>query len=246
MSHAEDLEDSWKALRPSHLRPKWTPPSKESVQEWVLSLGEGGSCVLSVEGPTSAHRELVYSYIKTLPVVTVPSEDWREGFINQIVTRPPVWRVLQDLIRVEEFVIYEPLKSIVDQGGHLARLFHAIWEIRFLFEEEGVPPDPFARYLTDWVVAPKKPGPILQRIHLDRALPRNKRLDAFFFLLVLSRQNGCFNRAVFVIDGLEAFADRSKAQFRELQQLVKTAKKWEKKGSSVGFCLGSKAVYDLT
>jgi hypothetical protein len=238
---AERLEDSWKDLRPGYIRSDWQPPPRSVLQRWVSSLGEGGDCVLTVEGPTTAHRTEVYRQVTALSVVTAPLDNWVDGVVDSVVTRPPIWRMLQDVVRLEEFVIDEPLRSTLDRGGLLTEVFQALWEIRFLFDEGSVV-EPFVRYLTDWIVDPKPPGPILRTINIKRPLPRHQRLEMFFFLLTLAKQNGNLDRAVLTIDGLETLVElpskTRRARLRELSKLTSTAKKWAALGSPLGLLIG--------
>lgn len=240
MQRAQELEESWRTLRPGHVRGP-EPIPREVLQQWVNQLGEGGSSLFLVEGPSPAHRATLCRALPTLPIVVALADHWTQGVTESIVTRRPVWRVLQDLVQVEAFFIDDPLKSIVDKGGRLTDVFKAIWEIRFL-SEEGLIEEPFLRCLTDWVVTSRAPGPLLHKVGIKRMLPRHHRLEVFLFLTALSQQNNSFGKGVFILDGVEALvglpSKTRMARFRELDRLVEVADEWSRLGAPLGFILG--------
>lgn len=236
-----ELENSWELLRPGYTNQDWEPVSREALRKWLLELGDGGRSKFLIEAPSPSNRSSSYKTLLTLPVVAGFAKNWIHGTTEEVVSGSSVWRFLQDLTKGEDLVIGEPLRSLVDRGNLLTDVLRALWEIRFL-SKEGLTKEPFIRNFTSWVTSSRTTGPILNKIGLERTLARHRRLEVFLFLSTLARQNGCFERGVFIIDGIEALLNLPSkvrtVRLKELVRLVKVTNKWSHLGAPIGYIIG--------
>jgi hypothetical protein len=261
-----DLESYWEAIqapdserrvtkRPGSLRPQWDPPGT-ALEEWAKRLGQDGQRpIVLIEGPTPAHRQALYRLAK------IESKDLDSGWIDQglvenitvrfsklrcigsIVARP--WDLLWNFLTLEELVVEEPLKALIDQGLLFTQAFKAIWEARFLLRE-GRDIRALVEAFSGWVTAApltQESKQLLDQLGIERELATPfERLDMLFFLATLAAQNQLLSYQLFVIDGLDravtAGTARRKELLKELDHFCTSAERWSKLGAPVGFVLG--------
>lgn len=255
---AVDNED-WNvnALRSGTL-PKWSPPTVRRIHTWVDALSDGGDPILTVVGPDPLLRNEVFKVCYQVPDLQVVgsarnTQDWLQkgvldditGRVRAITGRP--WGLIWDLIDVEDFIVEEPLRGLIDQGFSFTGLFKALWETRFLVQE-GRKPESLVllgavlRWLASQDLSPEQQAQ-LEKVHIDRELVSvQERLDMLLFLLALAYQNGLADRAIFVFDGLERVVRSSPIKRKELiHQLTEATTaltRWSRLGSATGVVFG--------
>ncbi len=175
------------------------------------------------------------SRLRTLPL-PVESKDMTLPWFPHL---PGVWELLWGLIAVENFVIEEPLRGLIDQPFYLVHDVHrALWEARFLAREHEshVPVEVFVETFLRWVL--NEPLTVSDRAALSQIGVRRvvgteqEQLDVFLFLLTLAGQNGLLNRAVLYFDKLERALDGAgRPILRQLHTLVLTGERWTKLGN---------------
>lgn len=166
------------------------------------------------------------------------------GWYSSKVGEP--WELLWGLIAVEEFLVDEPLRSMVDQSFYLVHDVHrAIWEARFLAREHAAldVTERFVQAITSWIsgqTLSEEHRQALSSIGINRPVATaTEQLDVMFFLLSLAYHSGLIERAVFVFDDLEeALQPQKRAMLRQIRDLLATAKRWALLGSPVGILLG--------
>jgi len=240
---AEDLEEFWEDLRPGTLKPRWRPPSRDALRDWTAGLETDGSRLLTIEGPSLVYRSEAYRQLQSLPVVVAIADNWiGQTATASIITRPAVWGRLQSLVRMDLFLVDEPLQSLLNEGGLPSQLFQAIWEARFL-SEEGQVVEHNIRALMDWIVKPDPSIQFLKLLQIKKPVrSRYHRLELFFLLLTLAKQNDILGPVVFVFDGLDRLFDETsnirRARMRELSEVIAVAEKWGHLGAAIGVVLG--------
>ncbi len=207
------------------------------------------------------------------------STDWLEGNIaSNFLTRirmlrmPPVskgimakwyprasgaWELLWNLIAVEEFIVEEPLRQLIDKPFYLVHDVHrALWEARFLAREHPNlgPVQGFMMHFDRWLMGDPlgdEGRKALAALGIKRLITKDsERLDVACFLLALACQNGLLERSVFLFDDLEhALQPNKRSMLRQLHDLLESGRRWARLGSNplgilIGFT-GSKADLQL-
>lgn len=257
-------DDEMNFRRPGTL-PKWTPSSVRRVHAWVTKLSEGGSPFLTVAAPSQL-RTQTYELCYTVPGLEVlgspdSGQDWlTKGVVNDLtqevrgLTGRP-WGLVWDLLAVNDFLVEEPLRSLIDQGFGFTSLFKALWEARFLLKEARKPEalsllGAVLRWICALDLTPQQQTE-LEKVHVERELESvQERMDMLLFLLALGYQNGLNDRTVLVLDGLEQLvrvgSERRKERFRELGEITMAFERWSKLGSATGILLGVDSVESVT
>jgi hypothetical protein len=248
-------QEFWKDIRPKRLPLTLFIP--QHIGAWAWALGQKGNPLLCVEGPTPIYRSEVYKecFAKGLFDRMCVVKDWsgvHERFVDWVTNPKDIWQLLFDLVTVKEFVVEEPLRSLIDQGLMFTEFYRALWEIRFLLrEQEGasektLQTDAFTKSLVQWMAQKpltKKNRKALDKAHISRELATSsERLDMLFFLLSLAKQNAVLNRMVIVYDGLESILNQDpnirQAQLKDLLTLISGAERWARFGSPLGIIIG--------
>jgi hypothetical protein len=264
---AADLESYWADIsppdserrvtkRPGSLRPHWEPPPSGALENWVNRIGEEGQRpIVLVEGPTPAHRQALYRIAKIKSKDLDSSwidrgvvEELTERFshircIGSIGARP--WDLIWNFLTLEELVVEEPLKDLIDQGLLFTQAFRAIWEARFLLKE-GRDIQPLVEAFTGWITASTltpEAKTVLGNLGIERELSTPfERLDMLFFLAALAHQNHLVDRLLFVLDGLDRAVTqgttRRRELLKELDHFCTSADRWSKLDAPIGFVLG--------
>jgi len=238
MPHLAQLTGSWRGPRSrssSVSRPT-------DVALWLGSLGHGGSPLLTIEAP-AGHRQDIYRWSESIEI-----SKWRtKGIRNEVVwttlhsTEPMVSRVLQS----QNFVIDEPLKTMVDQKFYLiSDLFRVILEARFQVaegEDASVLVTAITRWILDLKFAPKHEK-LFEAAGVSRRVTQTEQLDLVFFLAALAFQSGVIERLTLALDRVEMAAtaglkDR-RILLKELDEVAFGATRWEKLGSPIGILVG--------
>lgn len=245
-------------FRRSGTLPKWAPPSVTGIQRWVQRLPENGDTLLTVLGPSPMLRAEAFRVCYAVPGLEVvgngrSTQDWfGKGLANDVSQRVRAltgrpWGLVWDLIEVEDFVVEEPLRSLIDQGLCLTGLFKALWECRLL-RQEGQEErclelmGAVLRWLCAVDLSPDQQR-LLEQVRIERVLGTlQERLDVMLFLLALANQNGLADRTVFVFDGVEravrAGVDKRRDLLRQLYETATTFGRWGRLGSGAGMVLG--------
>jgi hypothetical protein len=232
-------------------------PRISPAHSWIMGLSEGNSSVLSIAGPPLFRKEAFKTFYElpdlAVAGATTNTEDWlQHGLavdlaqrVRGMTGRP--WGILWDLLTVEDFLIEEPLKSLIDAGISLTGFYKGLWEARFLLQEDRKS-DSLAlvgallRWLNGQTLSAEH-HIWLEKVHIDRELSSSQeRLDILLFLLALVYQNGLVDRTVFVVDGLEravrASADRRKEMLRQIAEFTTVLVRWGRLGSATGVVFG--------
>ena len=158
---------------------------------------------------------------------------------------PPssTWALLWALGSTQDFLIEEPLRSMVDIRYSLAHdLYRAIWEIRFSLREKNdlletsrlisaVGTWLLGRSLDDQDINLLTPVGIRRRVTLEQ-----EKIDVLCVLLSLAAQNGLVSRVYVAFDNVER-ADRAK--LKELHLVLQGCSRWARlMGMPLGILLG--------
>lgn len=259
----DDLESSWRELRSkSGTMPKvdlhpWDGPPMGVFQAWLEDI-EQGRALLTLNGPSRDARAKSLNALTTDSVVVAgvkEGDDWVRCDIDTAVLRrlsaftPQTWDWVHETLLAPTFMMEDALKSIVDQDSMLiTSLYRALWEVRFLLQE-GQDAQPLFRTILRWMGGAslsEEDHRLLSDAGIDREThSTQERLDLTFFLMTMAHQNGVFDRAVLVFDGLETgirlAQDRRKKLLHELPELIATAHRWSRLNSGVGLVLGLNA-----
>jgi hypothetical protein len=157
------------------------------------------------------------------------------------------WELLWNLLAVDEFLVDEPLRSMVDQPFYLVHDVHrALWEARFLAREHPTldQAERFMTALTRWISGEPLGDDgrqLLSAIGIKRLVSSPaEKLDVLCFLLSLAYQNGLLERTVFLFDDLEnALQPNRRASLRQLRDFIDGVRRWSRLGGSpIGILLG--------
>jgi hypothetical protein len=146
------------------------------------------------------------------------------------------WELLWALVGIENFVIEEPLRSMVDQTHYLVHhLYRALWEFRFALKENTTfEPAAYLFFaITRWMTMAELSADdlrVLEKIGVTRRVQSDtERFDLLFFLITLASQNGILNRMTFCFDGLEsALRSDKRSLLREMDLFLGAAERWVK------------------
>jgi hypothetical protein len=234
-------EDFWESLR---LRPKVSPqvsPAQRLLQ-WASEFEP--SPVVVLKGPPSKRAE-AYAWLRQRQVPLMGRDGWLgvgvfEDFAFHVSRIGGDWNLLWSLCDVEDFVVDEPLRSMIDRGTQYTELFQAIWEIRFLLDE-GLDVRPHVEAFTHWLTEGED-SELLRGVGIcSRLLSVHQRIDLLLFLLALAQQNSLIDAPIFVFDGLER-ATAQEAPVKDLLQglveIVEAVESWASLGSPAGILVG--------
>jgi hypothetical protein len=210
----------------------------------MAQLGEDGSPILVLRGPPS-HRAEAYGWLRQTDFPVMGRDGWLgvgalADFAFHISRLGGDWSLLWGLCDVQEFVVDEPLRGMIDEGSRYTELFRALWEVRFLLDE-GNDVRPFVRALTRWMVEGQLSEP-LRQLRIESEPNQQERADLLLFLLTLARQNSLTGPLVFVFDSLErAVQQRPETRqplLKGLLTLVEAVDRWAPLGSPAGLLIG--------
>lgn len=243
----------------------------ENAVPWLYSTGQAGVTTLVVPGAHPAARMGFYGALeaRALPGVVFdrtgprewlqgsPLDDWTarigrlripsecQDMLPDGFGRYPEWELLWALAYLEEFVIEEPLRSMVDRRNYLVHdATRMLLEFRFLIQE-GVPYESALatlRTFVKWISMGNLDAHDIKCLtHAGvrrRVTSINERIDLLVFLLTVAEQNALILKSVFVFDGLEA-ACNDRPRLRELHTMMQGIARWSKAMETpIGFVLG--------
>jgi hypothetical protein len=238
MASIQPLPDEDDVVSSVQIRPA-APPA---VAQWLGSLGQGIVPVLTVEAPQD-YRQIVYGWCSAIDIAK-----WRKhGIRSQVVLNllqvgQPIFK---DLLRVESFLVDEPLRSMVDQRFYLiSDLFRVILVARFQVAE-GANPDTCFDAITRWILDEKLTSAqemLFAEAKVTRRVQPTEQLDLCFLLVTLAAHSGLINRLTIALDQVDrassAGLTAKKALLKELDELAFGATRWEKLGSPLGIIFG--------
>jgi len=256
-----DLDDDWRVL--GHV-PRKRPPEREPVlpkaeaaRAWFADIGTHPHTVLTVPGGSPQARAGFYRGLEAFCAIDQqhmrtwllrgPLADWTDRLRRLPVlpecletlpvarTAPTFWRWFWALAQVEDFVIDEPLRSMVDRPYHLVHdLLRLFMGLRFL-AVEGAPEEQVAERLdliVRWMTMEPEPADarVLDEVGVRRSPgSTDERLDLLILLLTLAEQNGVVGKTAFVFDDLDAGCrSDSRPYLRELHHLMQATVRWAK------------------
>lgn len=162
-----------------------------------------------------------------------------------------VWELLWSLVAVEDIVIGEPLRTLVDNSTFLAHhLYRLLWEARFLAKEKVnlKPAQVFVELIVRWLTAETLTEDedkqlltlgVRQRVQTD-----SQRFDLLCMLVSLAEHNGFISRLVLAFDDLEkALVHPNRTLLlRRMSKLLDSIDRWIKVGGSpIGVLIGFEA-----
>lgn len=156
------------------------------------------------------------------------------------------WEIFWGLVFTPEFLVEEPLRSMVDKGFYLVHsVYRAIWEARFVLREKGpgLLLQQMGSSVLQWLQGLPLTDEDIQRltaigIH-KRVESDREKSDVLLFLLTLAAHNGLISRVVIAFNGIErALRPDSRALLRQLDAFCGDLDRWAKLGAPVGAVLG--------
>lgn len=231
-------DNSFKAYWDVLPRPKTLPRMacpKAKLDEWLHGLGE-------------ASRPYV-----TLPAVpwnfqARQCKAWLNDGIGKALVRESPWQVLKGLLVRSEFVVDEPLRSLVDeeQDNLISQAFKAILEARFVVSEakersEIDQAEALSRWMRGEAMEPWHHN-LFESAGVQHQPTEREKLDLTFFVLTLGFQNDLLGPQVFSVGGLEKAAtespERRKTLFKDLRETLTSLDHWAGLGCPTGLVLG--------
>lgn len=163
-----------------------------------------------------------------------------------VVGIPPfdgVWELLWALVAVDEFMIDEPLRTMVDQKFYLVHdVYRFLWEIRFVSHETSFKAakklmGTFLRWLDDDLI--EGDIEVLGKLGIERRVQEQERADVLCFLTTLAAQNAIVSRIVLGFEGLnDILIAKERPKLRQLHSFLKTLTRWGGLGCPVRLLIG--------
>ena len=239
-------DDFWGHLHLGQPRtdpPPARPSPAQGLLHWASQLDE--TPILILEGPASERAE-AYAWLRQNHTVVLGRDGWLGvgalgDFAFHVSRLGGDWSLLWGLCDVDDFVVDEPLREMIDQGSQYTELFRAIWEVRFLLDE-GHDVRAYIEALARWTTEGEESDQ-LQRLRIrSRPNPR-QRIDLLLFLLALAQQSNLLDAPpVFVFDGLdralEQAAEPRRFLLRGLLEMIDAIEGWASLGSPAGVLVG--------
>lgn len=154
------------------------------------------------------------------------------------------WEIVWGVAARAEFVIDEPLRTIVDQRFYLAHdLYRLLWEIRFLSQESVnlAKAQELVGSVTRWAFGGATDVDQDRLVELgvhSQVTQTTQSYHLLCMLLTLASQNGLFSQCVLGFDGLEEALNRPWA-LREINRFLVTVDRWVQFGGCpIGVLLG--------
>ena len=259
-----DLDEDWRAIghtpRKRPVEPDPVVPDTETARAWFASLGTSHHTYLTVPGASPQARASFYRNLDHLCLADYqhtrtwllrgPLTDWTDRLRRLPIldecwdhlpgrsAAPTFWRWLWALGQTEDFVLDEPLRSMVDRPYHLIHdALRLLMGLRFLSWEQA-PDGQFAAMLhlmVRWMTMDAEPFSQAESRVLDELGVRrtpgstDERLDLLILFLALAEQNGIIGKVAFVFDDIEAACtNENRPLLRELHQMMQATARWAK------------------
>ena len=178
-----------------------------------------------------------------MPMPPVPEDILAKWYPRDTGT----WEILWSLIAVEEFLVDDALRQMIDKSFYLVHDVHRLlWEARFLAREHDTlqAVEGFMVHFTRWLSGEpldEEGQRVLSALGINRLVTNNsEKIDVMCFLLSLACQNGLLERVIFVFDDLEhALQPNKRSILRQFRDLLESGRRWARIGGSpLGFLIG--------
>ena len=165
------------------------------------------------------------------------------GAHDDLTATDEVWELLWALVAVEDFIIDEPLRTMVDQKFYLVHdVYRFLWEVRFVSHETSLKAakkliGTFLRWLDDDLTS----GDIevLGKLSIERRVLEQERADVLCFLTTLAAQNAIVSRIVLGFEGLnDILTAKERSKLRQLHGFLRTLTRWGGLGCPVRLLIG--------
>lgn len=182
-------------------------------------------------------REPVVPHVTDrLSALSVPSQEFPRS--------EDVWELLWALVAVEDFLIDEPLRSMVDQKFYLVHdVYRLIWEIRFVSHETSdLKPakqlmGTFLRWLEGTLLPEDRQR--LMALGIQRAIQEQERADVLLFLTTLAAQNVIVSRIVLGFEGLnDILMPKERPKLKQFHGFLRALSRWGQMGCPVRAVIG--------
>lgn len=154
-----------------------------------------------------------------------------------------VWELLWALVAVDEFVIEDPLRMMVDQKFYLVHdVYRFIWELRFVSHETSLKAakklmGTFFRWLDNDLL--EADIEVLGKLRIERRVQESERADVLCFVTTLAAQNAIVSRIVLGFEGLnDILLAKERPKLRQLHSFLKTLTRWGGLGCPVRLLIG--------
>lgn len=161
----------------------------------------------------------------------------RAGMPDWFPPEPGNWELLWGLVAAPDFVIDEPLRSMLDQEAYVVHdVYRVLWEARFLVKEnkgDRGPAQVLLRTLVRWLTTSlltTEDEKRLTDMGIRRTVTSDHRFDLLCMLVTLAWQNGIINRFLVYFDGLERATDANTTALHEMYRLLLSLERWIKIG----------------
>lgn len=146
---------------------------------------------------------------------------------------PEIWELLWGVVSGREFVVREPLRTIVDQKSYLAHDFYRLlWEVRFLVNESLnlSKAQTLVHNLVKWAFEGGASDSFLKEYGISqRNLDPSQRYDLLWMLLTLAHHNGLFTRYLFGMDRLSEVLEVPSI-IQDLETMMGSLERWVRMG----------------
>jgi hypothetical protein len=248
-------------------------PDVDRALPWLIALSSSADATLVVPGTTASARAKFYQDFeeRLQPGVILdrtvarewqrvaPVDSWTSrfcrlqvpddclGMLPKWFDRPADWEILWALASIDDFVIEDPLRGMVDQRHYLVHDATRIFlEFRFAVREgtASMKSQEVLYTLVRWMTGTelkKEDIAFLTSIGVNRKpMHINERIDLLIFFLTLADHNALLVSPIFLFDGLEAAVTaKDRTRLRELHAIVQGVSRWgAHMASPVGIMLG--------
>jgi len=186
---------------------------------------------------------VVPHFTNRLSALSVP---WRaqDRLASWFPPTDDVWELLWALVAVENFVIDEPLRAMVDQKFYLIHdVYRLLWELRFVSCETPTlkPAKALAATFLRWVEGDllDTDREVLAKLGIQRQVQKQERVDVLCFLATLAAQNAIVSRIVLGFEGLnDILVAKERPKLKQFHGFLKTLTRWGGLGCPVRALVG--------
>lgn len=173
----------------------------------------------------------------SVPLIT------KDRLVSWFPPSDDVWELLWALVAVDEFVIDDPLRAMVDQKFYLVHdVYRFLWEVRFVSHETSLKDakklmGTFLRWLEDDLTSGDLE--VLGKLRIERRIQEQERADVLCFLTTLAAQNAIVSRIVLGFEGLNDILEpKERPKLKQLHSFLKTLTRWGGLGCPVRLLIG--------
>lgn len=188
--------------------------------------------------------------------LSLPKES-RRSLPTWFPPEPGNWELLWGLIAVDDFIVDEPIRSMLDQNFYVVHdVYRVLWEARFLAKEnesDRSQAQLLVRTLVRWMTTPMLTAEDqrwLDSIGIRRPITSEQRFELFCMLVGLAWQNGLLSRYMIYFDGLELADGIQETVLKELSHMLSALERWIRIGPCpiglvIGYTAESSDLHDL-